>query len=289
MVTRATFLQQLKARQARSKKKTLEPRHPSKPYPRLLERRYERQLVGAVQVAADTVTAVMFPRLPRIVEESLNSSDRFDDYVDTISALMTSIKVIFKAKVPDSSLEAIAANQAQAVNVQNSAAFSRQVFQVVGVKPFVAEPWLVPTMKSFTKNNVSLISSVHESYFKDVENVIYQGLEQGLSTKDIQASIVERTGVSKSRARLIARDQTGKLNSNLSMKRATGLGVKKFRWVTSADERVRSSHAVLNNKIFTYKDGAIVNGKQTWPGQDIQCRCTAVPILSSIEELPIAA
>lgn len=283
MVTKATFKEQLKERKKRSKKETLEPRTPTKPYPKLLERKYERQLAATVEEAYQITKTILFPRLPGIEREFRSTNDRFDDYVDTLNALFQSIRVIFKAKVPPETLEDLASTQAQQVNAYNSANFTAQVYQVAGIKPFVAEPWLVPTMKSFTSNNVSLITSVHESYFKDIENVVYDGLENGLSTLEIEKSIRDRTGVSKSRAKLIARDQTGKLNSNLSMKRATGLGVKKFRWATSADERVRSSHSAVNNKIYTYKEGALVDGVYTWPGQPIQCRCSAIPVLSSID------
>ena len=283
MVTKATFKEELKARKARTKKETLEPRTPTKPYPKLLERKYGRQLSFTVEEAYQITKLMLFPRLPGVIRDMEATTDRFDDYVDTLNALFQSIRLIFKQRVPESDLENLASTQAQQVNAANAANFTAQVHAVAGIKPFVAEPWLVPTMKSFTKNNVSLITSVHESYFKDVENVVYTGIENGRSTLEIEKAIRDRTGVSKSRAKLIARDQTGKLNSNLSMKRATGLGVKKFRWATSADERVRSSHSAVNNKIYTYKDGAVVDGVNTWPGQPIQCRCSAIPILSSID------
>ena len=240
-------------------------------------------MAGTVEEAYQITKTLLFPRLPGIERDFRATTGRFDDYVDTLAALFQSIKVIFKQKVPESELEDMASDQAQDINQYSAATFNSQVYQVAGVKPFVTEPWLVPTMKSFTKNNVSLISTVHESYFKDIENVVYDGLERGLSTREIEKAIRDKTGVSKSRAKLIARDQTGKLNSNLSMKRASGLGVRKFRWVTSADERVRSSHRAVNNKIYTYAEGAVVDGEKTWPGQPIQCRCVAVPVLSSIE------
>lgn len=71
------------------------------------------------------------------------------------------------------------------------------------------------------------------------------------------------------------RTQVNNLNRDLSAVFATNLGAQEFTWLTSDDERVRPTHKVLNNKKFSYDD---------MPSEynDYNCRCTLVPILSSI-------
>jgi SPP1 gp7 family putative phage head morphogenesis protein len=171
------------------------------------------------------------------------------------------------------------------VDNRNSQIFDMQVKQVTGVAPFRSEPWLQGTLNNSVSQNVSLITTLHEDYFKDIEFETLNGLERGLSTREIAKNIQKKTGASKNRARLIAQDQVSKLNASLASRRASDLGVKRFRWSTSSDERVRASHRALNNKIFTYKDGASVDGDtNVLPGQPIRCRCVAVPIISSIDE-----
>ena len=72
-------------------------------------------------------------------------------------------------------------------------------------------------------------------------------------------------------------------------------GLKLYVWSTCGDERVRPSHAFLNDKLCKWSDPAVysINGGKTWiprpkgaalshPGEEEGCRCTA---LSFGEEL----
>jgi SPP1 gp7 family putative phage head morphogenesis protein len=91
----------------------------------------------------------------------------------------------------------------------------------------------------------------------------------------------------RNRARLIARDQVGKLYGQINAARQQAIGVTHFVWQTSNDERVRDEHEERNGKTYSYAnppDGEL-------PGQPIQCRCVANPILteapeSAIEHVP---
>jgi SPP1 gp7 family putative phage head morphogenesis protein len=76
------------------------------------------------------------------------------------------------------------------------------------------------------------------------------------------------------RAKLIARDQISKYNGQLNQTRQTALGLSKYRWQTSGDERVRDTHKALNGKIFSWDNPPSVGH----PGDEINCRCVALPI-----------
>lgn len=61
------------------------------------------------------------------------------------------------------------------------------------------------------------------------------------------------------------------------------IGVSKYEWSTSRDVRVRPDHRALNGQIFDWEHPPIVNkqtGKRANPGEDYNCRCLAVPVLS---------
>ena len=88
----------------------------------------------------------------------------------------------------------------------------------------------------------------------------------------------ERTDVSDSRAKLIARDQVAKLNGELTKERQTDLGVTGYIWRTVGDERVRDEHADNDGQFFTW-DSPPSTGA---PGEDIQCRCWAEPVLPEL-------
>jgi hypothetical protein len=61
------------------------------------------------------------------------------------------------------------------------------------------------------------------------------------------------------------------LNRDLALMQASSLGYTKCRWDTSGDERVRSSHAKLNGKVFDIR-----NLPKEY--NDYNCRCVLTPI-----------
>lgn len=86
-----------------------------------------------------------------------------------------------------------------------------------------------------------------------------------------------------SRAKLIARDQTSKMNGAFNQARQTSLGIDRYVWQTSGDERVREEHQANDGQVFSWNDPPATGH----PGEDINCRCVAVPYfdLDSEEEL----
>lgn len=271
-------------REKRGKNPDIEPRSKGS-FPLMIEKQYEREKVAEVNEAAKLIKDELIPQIPAMTVEVESGDSRQDTYVEDFEAIIAGIKLKFAQIVTKRKVESDAEVMANNVDNRNAQIFDMQVKQVTGVQPFRSEPWLQGTLSNSVSQNVSLITTLHEDYFKDVEFETLNGLERGLSTREIAKNIQKKTGAAKNRARLIAQDQVSKLNSNLASRRASDLGVKRFRWSTSSDERVRASHRALNNKIFTYKDGANVDGEShVLPGQPIRCRCVAIPIISSIDE-----
>lgn len=112
----------------------------------------------------------------------------------------------------------------------------------------------------------------------------------------MQRNIQGRFKVSRARARLIARDQTGKLNAALTEARQKRIGVEEYIWQSVEDERVRENHRVLDGKICRWDDPTVYRnpGETEWrsrssigafvghPGEDYQCRCFAEPRMEEI-------
>lgn len=145
-------------------------------------------------------------------------------------------------------------------------------------------------VKSYINQNVALIKTIPQRYFNLVEETIYKGLEEGLHVKELGNKIQEVGGVTERRGKFIARDQLGSVYGKLTRQRQESIGLKRFKWVTSKDERVRDSHKALDGRIFEWDKGAegpdvdpTVRGKR--PGEDFNCRCTAAPVLEDIDEL----
>lgn len=84
------------------------------------------------------------------------------------------------------------------------------------------------------------------------------------------------------KARFLARQETSLFFSKLSMERAGAAGVRRYRWSTSHDQRVRPDHKDLQGTIHAIDDPPIVDkrtGRRAHPGEDYNCRCSAIWVL----------
>jgi SPP1 gp7 family putative phage head morphogenesis protein len=143
----------------------------------------------------------------------------------------------------------------------------------VGVDVYRSEPWLAQAQTNWVASNTALIKSIPAQHMERVEQIIRNGVLQGESPRSLAAKIEEAGGVTKRRAQLIASDQIGKANAELTQYRQTELGIKEYEWVDSHDERVRPLHRVYNGQIFSW-DKPPADGH---PGYAVKCRCRASP------------
>lgn len=127
--------------------------------------------------------------------------------------------------------------------------------------------------------NVDLITSIPEQYFDELGDLVSEAWSNGDRWESLVDDVAELGGTTESRAELIARDQTGKLNAKFNQVRQTSLGVEKFEWQTAGDERVRDSHAELDGKVFAWDDPPTVDGEEALPGEPINCRCVGAPVI----------
>lgn len=149
---------------------------------------------------------------------------------------------------------------------------------VRGIDLAQREPWLETFIVNKIKDNVNYIKNIEEDYRREVEDVVRDGVQEGQSIKQIRESILERVDVAESRAQFLAVDQAGSILGQMTAERHQSIGIEKFEWYDSADERVRKSHKDLNGKIFSYDDPPTVNGRVVLPGEDYRCRCVAIPV-----------
>lgn len=169
-----------------------------------------------------------------------------------------------------------------------------------GFDYFNYENWLHNTLDTFVSRNVGLIKGLTEEYQKKIKEIIISGVNnESLSVSDLKKQLVKINKQFEGyRSGLIARDQVGKLNGQVTKQRQQDIGIKTYFWITSRDERVRKSHRVLDRKLCRWDDPTVYsddNGK-TWkkrnsiggyigePQQDFECRCNADPVFKEIIE-----
>ena len=102
----------------------------------------------------------------------------------------------------------------------------------------------------------------------------------GMRVEELQRKLEERGDISESRAELVARDQTLKLNGAITQIRQENAGIDAYTWSTSLDERVREEHVALEGQTFSWASPPAVGH----PGEDYQCRCVAIPVIPALAE-----
>lgn len=214
---------------------------------------------------------------------------KLDAFEDEISRFFKSIQVGFARKYSDKEAQTLAENYVGKTIEWNAKQIKEQFVRVLGIDPIQAEPFLKPIRENAISQNVNLITSIPEEHFAKIERMVREAVSSGKLNSDLakdirknfENDIANVTNNVEARARLIARDQIAKINSNINAARQQSLGMTEYIWRTKGDERVRSSHAKLDGKKFSWSDPPTVDGKRVNPGEDYQCRCTAEPVFSS--------
>lgn len=150
----------------------------------------------------------------------------------------------------------------------------------IGVDVYRSEPWLAVRQANWVAQNTALIKNLTGQYFTNVESIVRQGVMSGVAPRVLAKQIHENSrGVSMRRATLIATDQIGKANAELTQYRQMDLGVKDYKWITAHDERVRPEHRARDGKEFSW-DKPPSDGH---PGMPIRCRCFASPVFPKMD------
>ena len=151
----------------------------------------------------------------------------------------------------------------------------------------------------FVNNFVANCKSAAENQKKDIANAVYAHRmfpdgKKGSLSKEINDINKKYT---KSKANFIARNETGNLNGSIQHSQIEGAGFEMYTWMCMPDGVTRDSHKALNGMVCRWDRPDLYSddGGKTWqkrtgsmfigePGQDFNCRCTAVPFDPELDE-----
>jgi len=257
-------------------------------YPWAVEKLYEAELVRYVNIIEHEVNTLIIPAIPGLKAEyelnkiSFDGVDYFvahrnDEYTANLNSVFDTLKIRLATETPSPVL--LATDISQKTNKWNSAQWSSILQSVLGIKGFIRVPGVAQIIKAFINENVNLITNLESETLRKMKLSLNNSIISGQRVETIASNVEHTLDVSRSRARLIARDQIGKLNGQLTMNNQTGYGITHYIWQASNDSRVRQTHLNNNNKRFAWDTPPMSTGH---PGQDYQCRCWADPDFSTI-------
>jgi SPP1 gp7 family putative phage head morphogenesis protein len=181
-------------------------------------------------------------------------------------------------------------NIADTLNGFNEKQWEKAAKAELGVEFPVYEDWWPDARESWLRTNYELMRGLGADYIKQINILTEKAVTSGWSPAQLAQAIQKVDGKMKAgRANLIARDQIGKLNGMVTQARMESIGLDMYIWSTSGDERVRPSHEMMDGGLCLWSDSSVYSqdGGKTWidrpagavllhPGQDYQCRCTAL-------------
>lgn len=161
--------------------------------------------------------------------------------------------------------------------------YTRTITQVI-----TSEPWQrrVALMRSRV---FETMAGFDGDTATDLGRVLSQAVEDGLNPRDVVPQLRERFGVSRSRAERISRTEIGS-----ALRRATQdetddarerLGIRtSMLWFSALSSSTRANHAIRHGRIYSPQE---VREFYSQPGEQVNCKCSAQPILLDESGNPI--
>lgn len=240
-------------------------------YPARVQRAYQAALQG------------MIKDINRTVREQIKSEIAATIRQDSTADVLRAIAALVDSTV---SGEALARRIAEQVNASATGELNRAVERAIGINILGAGSSLSESLDAWIVENTSLIKDMQDTHVMRIQGTVSRGFRDGLTSGEISKQIQADTGITMRRAKLIARDQVGTLNAQITKDRDEELGVESYIWRTARDERVRGnpsglypnarpSHYAREGEEFKWSEPP--SGGHA--GIPVNCRCYAESVI----------
>lgn len=179
------------------------------------------------------------------------------------------------------------AKYARGISIRDWKALVKNALNMDIDEPFYMES-TEDLLNKWVYESVQSITGYPEEYLGKIQEAIIWGYTTKQPMVNVYRRIQKITGDTPAHAKMIARDQMGTLNYQLTRHEHESLGVSQYKWITKRDSRVRECHRELHGHIFDWnnppaqwyvtKSKGIIYTGFAHPGQAYQCRCVAQPV-----------
>lgn len=134
----------------------------------------------------------------------------------------------------------------------------------------------------FTGNLDKYIKNFLATEIPELRKEVQANVDAGGRPDKLVGIIQSRYGVTKRKAAFLAEQEASLYISKFREARYRELGIRRYVWATSHDERVRPDHRVLEGTTHSWDSPPVTNrstGARNHPGEDYGCRCRPIPVV----------
>lgn len=172
--------------------------------------------------------------------------------------------------------------QVKKIGENLDAQFKRSMAKINVVPAELTEFQLMEIAKNYTYNLNYYINKWAEKEIIKMREDLSKMTLGGYRAESLEDYFLRRKGISRRKAKFLARQETKLLVAEYRKNRFKQEGVTKYRWSTVLDGRERKLHRELNGKIFSWDNPPIIDertGERGNPAEAYNCRCKAIPII----------
>lgn len=136
------------------------------------------------------------------------------------------------------------------------------------------------TLEAFIARNVALVRDIAAQAQGKIAETVFRNYQQRTPIAQVAKELTDAVGLSRTRARRVAADQTVKLAAALDRERQTEAGIEKFQWRHSGKVNGRDEHIARDGNIYSWSDPPA-----DLPGSLPYCGCRAAAYLDIMGDL----
>lgn len=159
----------------------------------------------------------------------------------------------------------------------------REMAERMEIHATLSSPRMRAVVESSAQACVGLIKRIPEKYLGEVQTAVMSVITTGSGLNRLVPYLTKRYKGDVRHAHLVALDQVRKVSASVNAARLQALGVEEYVWIHVGGERYpRELHMKYNGRRFRYDDPPIIDkhtGERGKPGDLINCRCMARPVL----------
>lgn len=156
----------------------------------------------------------------------------------------------------------------------------------INLKTLIAKESLSPAINALIIETEEWLKKLRDDTLQRFTTNSLRAMALGRDLDGVMEEFDLSLSKQKEAAKFTARNQLSNFNGILTKIRFQKVGVKKGKWQTSEDEKVRPCHRKRNGMIFDLNKGCYssCDGKYLYPGTDYNCRCLLIALLDEFEE-----